>query len=520
MATADMTGHRPAPDPRLHNADLAPTPVAARQWTTWNYAALWMGMVHSAFGFAVLGTMIATGMSAWQALTAVFVANLVQLGLMSLTGRIGARHGIPFAVWARVACGIRGAYAVAALRAIVAIGWFGVQSYLGATALNALLGAVSGTWHNWNAQVGGVAANLWVAMLIYWAINFLAIRHGMQTIRRLESWAGPLVFVVMIPMLIWALRSGHGLGPVFETRGKYASTGGFLLHGLLPGVAFFISASWATMILNLPDLTRFARSNRAQVSGMFWGLPIATAVFYGMSAIIVSGAQAATGKPLWNPADVLIAIGNPVFTVVGAVLITVATLSVNVAANLVSPGYDLSAILPRLLTFRRAAAVSIVLGFVYMPWRLMAAPNILFGVLNNIGAILGPTTGVLIADYYLSRRQRIDKDALYRREGRYWGVAGFNPWALSVLAAGSAFCLLGQVIPAISWAFDYAALLGIALGFVAYTLLLPLVRRGGRCAELAAPAGDKGTYASELSTTPAPVHAAHARRADEAIEEV
>ncbi len=484
-------------DPRLTNRDLVPTPVLDRKWSAWNFAALWMGMVHSAFGFAVIGGMIATGMSAWQALSVVFVANMVQMGLMALTGRVGSRYGIPFAVWARSAFGVFGANVPALLRGIVAIGWFGVQSYLGSTAVNVLLGTSFHAWANWDSQFGGVPANLWASMIVYWAANLLLIRHGMETVRRFEGWAGPLIFVVMLPLVIWAFTQMDGLGPVFDHSSGYDSTGDFLGHGFLPGVALFISASWATMVLNLPDLTRFARSNRAQVTGLFYGLPLATLVFYGMAAIIVSGAEASTGKVLWNPADVLVAMDNPVVAILGALAIAIATMSVNLAANIVSPAYDLTNLIPKFMTFKRAAAISIVLGFVYRPWKLMENPDTLFSVLNNVGAVIGPATGILIADYYLVRRGRLDIPALYRSGSIYWGYRGFNPWTLSVLVAGSVFCILGQWVDAIDWAYDYASVFGIALGFVLYLLVVPMARRSS-IGESFAPVGETGVELEEL----------------------
>ncbi|WP_168589181.1 NCS1 family nucleobase:cation symporter-1 [Saccharopolyspora sp. ASAGF58] len=489
-------------DPRLTNPDLLQTAVSERRWGAWNFASLWMGMVHSAFGFAVIGGMIATGMSAWQALAVVFVANLLQMVLMALTGRVGSRYGIPFAVWARSAFGVFGANIPALLRGVVAVGWFGVQSYLGATAINVLVGATFPGWRDWDTVFAGVAANLWVSMIAYWAINLLLIRHGMETIRRFEGWAGPLVFIVMVPLVIWALANMDGLGPVFENSSRFESTGQFLWQGFLPGVALFISASWATMVLNLPDLTRFARSNRAQVTGLFYGLPVATLVFYGMASIIVSGTQAVTGKVLWNPADVLVAIGNPVITIVGAICIAIATMSVNLAANLVSPAYDFTNLLPKVFTFKRAALVSIVLAFVYMPWKLMENPNTLFSVLNNVGAVIGPATGILIADYYIVRRGRLDVSALYRSHSVYWGYGGYNVWSLAALVVGTGFCLLGQWVDAIHWAYEYASVLGIALGFVLYLALMPLARRSSIGASFA-PIGELGEENNEvLKATP------------------
>lgn len=486
-------------DPGLINDDLAPTPVAQRTWSAWNFAALWMGMVHSAFGFSVLGGMIAGGMSAWQALFVVLIANLIQLGLMVLTGRVGARFGIPYAVWARSTFGTLGANIPALLRGFVAIGWFGVQSYLGATAVNALLGTAFGGWSDLDSVIGGVTLNLWIAMVVYWAVNFVVIRHGMETVRRFESWAGPMVFVVMVPALIWSVDKAGGLGPVFTESSKYDGTGNFLLHGFLPGVALFISASWATMVLNLPDLTRFAKSNRAQVRGTVIGLPLATVVFYLMAAVIVSGTQAATGRLLWNPADVLVAIDIPAFTIVGALLIAVATMSVNVAANVVSPAYDITNLAPKIFTFKRAASLAIVLGFLYMPWKLMENPDTLFRVLNNVGAVIGPATGIMIADFYIVRRGRLDVEALYQRGGRYWAKGGFNVVSIVVLVIGTVVCLSGQVIDAIDWTYEYAWFVGLALGFLLQIAAVRMVKssRGGTLPQEFEPVGDTGAEAEE-----------------------
>ncbi|QHN15698.1 nitrate reductase [Gordonia amarae] len=491
-----------AGDAQLTNNDLLPVPLRQRTWGVWNFAALWMGMVHSAFGFAVIGGMMDNGMTVLQALLVVLLGNLVQMCLMGFTGRVGARYGIPFAVWARSTFGVLGANIPAALRGIVAIGWFGVQSYLGSTAINVLLETSFSGWRNWNTEFGGVAANLWVSMIIYWALNLLLIRHGMETIRRFEGWAGPLIFVVMIPLVVWAFMQMDGFGPIFDQESHYSSTGSFITSGLLPGIALFISASWATMVLNMPDITRYAKSNKAQMTGLFYGLPIATVVFYGMAAIVVSGTQAATGKTLWNPADVLVAIDNPVVSILGALSIAVATMSVNLAANIISPAFDFTNLFPRWLTFKSAALISIILGFLYMPWKLMESSDTLFSVLNNVGAVIAPATGILIADFYLVRRGRLDVAALYRRGTQYEGYRGYNWWSLSVLIVMSLFCILGQWISAIDWAYEYAAVLGVVLGFVGYLAVVPLARKSSIGAAFE-PSGTLGVELDEIEHTAA-----------------
>jgi len=459
-------------DERLFNKDLAPVPVSKRNWTWFNYAALWLGMIHSVFGFTVLGGLIATGLSAIQALIVVCVANLIQLVFLALNGRVGSRYGIPFPVWARSAFGVYGANVPALLRGAVALGWFGVQNYLGATAVNALLTTTVGPWKSLGDTVAfGLGLNLWFSMLIFWALNFLLIWHGMNTIRRFETWAGPAVIAVMIPLVIWALVSAHGIGPIFNSPSKY-SAGSFITTAMLPGVALFISAAWATMILNIPDLTRFARSNRDATLGTFIGLPLGTLVFYAMAAIIVSGTQVVYGKVLWNPSDILLAINIPALTIVGALLIMFATMSVNIAANLVSPAYDLTNLLPRIFTFKRAAVVGIVVSFLYAPWHLMQTPGTLFSVLGNIGAVLGPATGIIMADYFVIRRRLLDVPELYKAFGRYRSFHGFNPLSLGWLVVLSGIIFVGEFVPAVGWLYTYSWFVGEIAGFVGYLAIV------------------------------------------------
>lgn len=464
-------------DPTLTNIDLVPTPVEKRTWTWWSFGALWMGMVHNIYNFTWVGGLVAIGMSVPQALAIAITGNLIQTLLIGLTGRVGARHGIPFAVWARAAFGVYGANIPALIRGLVAIGWFGVQSYLGATAVNVLLAATIGPWKDLGfTVVGGVGLNLWIAMIIYWAVNLLVIRHGMETVRRFESWAGPMIFVVMLALVIWALTAAHGIGPVFETHSKFTSFGSFFFGGFLPGVALYISGSWATMVLNIPDLTRFARSNREQFWGTMLGLPIATIIYYFMAAIIVSATLTIFHKAYWNPSDILTAINNPSLSIIGAILLAIATISVNIPANIVSPAYDLTNLLPKLITFRRGGLIAIVLSFLYMPWKVMQNPVSLFSVLGNIGAFLGPATGIIIADYFLVRKQLLDVPDLYRVNGRYRAVNGFNFVGLGVLLVSTAIIMTGEFVPAVNWLYEYAWFVGVVLGFLGYLGTVAIVK--------------------------------------------
>jgi len=347
-------------------------------------------------------------------------------------------------------------------------------------------------WNGWTEPtLLGAPANLFVSMIVFWSASYLIFRNGMESVRKFQQWAGPAVFIVLVPPCIWAITSAGGLGPIFSGPSIYSTTWGFLVAGFLPGVALFLSGSWMTLVLNYPDLTRFARSNRKQSIGTLIGLPLGSLLFYGMSAIIVSGTQVVTGKALWNPADILAVVDNPFLSFFGGLVICVATMSTNVAANLVSPSYDFTNAFPRILNFKRAAVSSMIVGFLYMPWLLLGTPAFT-AIMNNIGAIIGPAIGILIADYYFIRRQRIDIPALYTKGSRYWGLGGYNWVNVAVLLIGTVLIASGQFIPSLSFLFEYSAFVGIAIGMALCLGLAPLARRLG-LAEMYEPVGEQGS---------------------------
>jgi nucleobase:cation symporter-1, NCS1 family len=502
MVSAEMTGRHDdlrTADPRLTNSDLTPTPVAQRRWTWWNFAALWMGMVHNIFNFTWIGGLVTIGMSVPQALTIALVGNLVMTAVIGLNGRVGARFGIPFAVWARSAFGVYGANIPAMVRALVAIGWFGVQSYLAATAVNLLFSTVIPGWQSLSgASWLGMPANLWITMVLYWALNFLVLRKGMHSLRRFESWAGPAIFVVMGVLLVWALNSAHGFGELLGSPSKYPDVGSFLAGGFFPALALYIAGSWASMVVNIPDLTRFARSNRGQFWGTMIGLPAASLVYFGMAAIIVSATNEVFGKTYWNPTDVVAAVGSPVFDVIGAVLLAVATISVNIPANVVPPAYDLTNLMPRLITFKRGAAVAMVIAFLYMPWKLLQKPEALYEILDNLGILLGPITGILIADFFVVRRRRLDVPALYQSQGRYRASGGFNIVGLAVMVAVSGLLFVAEFFPPWGALYDYAWFVGVGLGFLVYLLTVVITGAvGGGLPPSLRPAGGAGCDAAD-----------------------
>ncbi|MBO0781956.1 MAG: NCS1 family nucleobase:cation symporter-1, partial [Ktedonobacteraceae bacterium] len=411
-------------DKRLSNSDLQPIPAKERKWTWYSYMALWMGMVHNIFNYEVAAGLIALGMNVWQALLTIFVADAILIIPLILNGYVGDKYGIPFPVFARISFGVFGANVPALIRAFVAIGWFGVQSYLGSTALNAVISFTVPAWAHLNLDIIGLPLNGWLSLLAFWILQGIIATHGMDIIRRFENWAGPVILILLLGLVFWAINVNHGLGPLFNQPSKFQSPGDFLVT-FFPAVISVIG-SWATLALNIPDFTRFSRSTKDQVVGQVLGLPITTFLFSLMSTFVTSATVLAFGKAIWDPVELLQRFQNPFILIIGAITLTAATVSVNVASNLVSPIYDLINVAPRKLTFKSAAILSMVIAFFMMPWKLMQHPDSLYLLLDIAGSFLGPTTGILLADFWFYRKRRVAVTDLYRAEGQYRYTKGFN----------------------------------------------------------------------------------------------
>jgi NCS1 family nucleobase:cation symporter-1 len=465
-------------DSRLANSDLAQIPKKRRTWTWYAYMALWMGMIHNIFNYAVAASLMAKGMSAWQAILTILAGNFVLIIPLLLIGHIGSRYGITFPVLARLSYGVFGANVPALIRAFVAIGWFGIQSYLGGAAFNVLLLKLIPGWQTLNEAFLGLQLNEFIALVAFWVLEAFVTVHGIDVVRRFENFAGPIILVLMLGLLYWALTRMNGLGPLFDEPSKIHSTGGFLLV-FVPGVITIVG-TFASMALNITDFTRFSRSSKDQAVGQILGLPIATLVFSFMVAITTSATIVVFGGKIWDPTKLLAHFNNVGILVVAVLALAAATISVNVAANLVSPIYDLINAFPRWLTYKRSVLVCVVLSFVIMPWKLMQSPDAVEGLLDAAGAFLGPATGVIIADFWLVKKRRISSRDLYRVEGAYYYRNGFNIVALVATGVGMLLSFSGNFLPALSFVKGYGWLIGIIAGFVIYSVLMGAFQNGRR----------------------------------------
>ncbi|MFT8645816.1 NCS1 family nucleobase:cation symporter-1 [Gluconacetobacter sp.] len=457
-------------DPGLYNADLAPVPPARRDWTWLNMATVWMGMVHNIVVYEAAAGLMALGFSAWECLQVVAVAYVVLFLAMWFNARAGTRYGIPFCVLIRSAFGPSGAQVPVLLRGFCAIFWFSVQSYAAAQAVDAILSTLIGGWRALHPSFLGMQAHMWLAMALIWALHAWIAGHGVHRIRNFELVAGPLVIAIGLLATIWALRVGHGPGPLFAQPSRLH--GGAFWSAFALGVTGMIGI-WATFAVNIPDLSRFVRSERDQVIGQAIGLPVTALVFTPMGIITTSATMILFGRPIWNPVELLLTLNHPVITVLGGATLVLATLSVNVVANIMPAAYDLMNLMPRRLNFDRASSLVLVLGVFFVPWMWFDDAASIYQVLNVVGGLLGPVTGIMLADFYLVRRQMLDIPALYRRGDHYDGRNGWNPPALVAFAAGGALASAGQFLPALSGISAFSWFVGVAAGAGIYLALSP-----------------------------------------------
>jgi len=477
-------------DSPLYNKDLAPVKIKDRTWTTYNYMALWVGMAHNLPTYGLAAGLVLLGMAWYQAIITISLANFIVLVPMLLNSHAGTKYGIPFPVFARASFGVFGANVAALLRAGVACGWFGIQTWIGGEALYTLAGSLFGNgWTN-ASVVGGQPWTLWLSFGVFWVLNIFIIVRGINAIRRFENWAAPFVILVALFLLVWMVTKAGGLGPIVSQNGTVgwgASFWKLFFPALMAQIAF-----WSTLSLNMPDFTRFSKSQRAQVIGQTLGLPTTMTIFPLIAVLITSATVVVYGKAIWDPIVLTAKFNNPIVIVLALFTLAVATLSVNIAANVVSPSYDFSNAIPKWISFRIGGLITGVLGILIQPWRLYSDPHVyIFTWLGFYGGALGAIAGVLIADYWFMRNSNLKLGDLYRTTGEYRYSAGFNWRGLvsllvgGVLAVGGAYTAPGTqgpfpakgVIPFLYQPvtfYDYSWVVGLVAAFVCYLALSAL----------------------------------------------
>lgn len=451
-------------DASLYNADLAPIPPEKRSWGVYNYASLWVAMSVCIPTYMLASGLIAGGMNWIQAVLTILLGNLIVLVPMLLNAHAGTRYGIPFPVFVRASFGVRGANVPAVLRALVACGWFGIQTWIGGQAIYSMLRIV---WPG----AANIPGSSWICFFAFWAINMMVIWRGIETIKILQGIGAPFFLAVGLLLLLWITRKAGGFGPVLHTPSKFHSTSE-LMHFFIPALTGMVGF-WATVALNIPDFTRYAKSQRAQMIGQALGLPTAMTLYAFIGVVVTSASAVIFGEPIWDPVVLLGRFNQPIVALIALVALLLATLNTNVAANVVSPSNDFSNLRPALISFRTGGLITGAMGILMMPWKLLHDfSSYIFGWLVGCSALLGPIAGIMIFDYYLVRRRQLVVADLYRRDGAYEYQHGFNKSALLALLVGIGVALVGLVVPALRWLYDYAWFVGLIVSGGLYLFLM------------------------------------------------
>lgn len=473
----------------LSNDDLAPIPAGRRTWTIWNYAALWISMAACIPTYMLASSLIGGGMNWWQAVLTIFLGNLIVLIPMVLNAHAGTKYGIPFPVYCRASFGTRGANIPAVLRALVACGWFGIQAWIGGEAIYKIIGVFAPSITS-AAPLAALGINLpqLACFLFFWGINVWVICKGIDSIRLLLSIKAPLLIVLGLLLLLWAYNHAGGFGPMLSQPSAFAAgqpKDGQFSSFFFPALTGMIGF-WATLSLNIPDFSRYARSQRDQVAGQALGLPTTMALYSFIGVAVTSATTIIYGHTIWDPVELLTRFDNPAVLVVAMVAICIATLATNIAANVVGPANDFAQLSPRHISFRTGGLITAIIGILIMPWKLVADPSgYIFTWLVGYSALLGPIGGILIADYFVLRKRQLDLAALYDAEGAYryhggYSLAGLAALVIAVLPCLPGFLVTIKAVPADSLPhffvtlYNQAWFVGFALAFGLYLLFRKL----------------------------------------------
>ena len=477
----------------LYNADLAPVPFGQRKWRLGSIAALWISMSACIPTYMLASSLIDGGMNWWQAVLTVFLGNAIVVVPMILNAHAGTKYGIPFPVFCRASFGTSGANIPALLRAFVACGWFGIQTWIGGHAIYKILGVF---WPGITAgdalPVLAINSGQFACFLFFWAVNMLVVFRGIDSIRLLLNIKAPLLIVLGLILLGWAYRHAGGFGPIlaqpsaFDAGQPKAGQFWVFFFPALTGMIGF----WATLSLNIPDFSRYAVSQRDQMLGQALGLPLTMALYSFIGVAVTSATTIIYGTTIWDPVDVLTRFQNPAVLVLAMIALCIATLATNIAANVVSPANDFANLAPRRISFRIGGLITGVIGIAMMPWKLVADPTgYIFTWLIGYSALLGPIGGIMIADYFVWRKRELSLPALYSGTGEYRYSGGFSIVAIVALLAGALPSLPGflatvgwidpaTVPPFLLGLYGYAWFVGFGLAFGVYLLLRRVLPHG------------------------------------------
>lgn len=410
----------------LWNHDLAPTTIKERTWSTWNIAALWIGMSVVITTYTLAGGFIEAGMNWWQAMLTILLGNCIVLIPMILNAHAGTKYGVSFPVLCRASFGTKGANIPAVLRAIVACGWFGIQTWIGGQAIDALLSAVWSGWGSLNSLIAGNPLHLWISFFLFWGIQVYIILKGIEGIKHLETWSAPLLLGGGLILLIWASWKGGGLGNVLSNSAVLQKNHADFWT-VFPGALTASVGYWATLSLNIPDFTRYAKSQKSQMLGQALGLPLTMTAFAFIGVAVTSATVIIFGEAIPDPVKLIQKFDSAIVILFAMLVIFIAQLTTNMAANVVSPSNDFSNLNPRKISYVMGGMITAIIGILMMPWQLMSSMGAyIFTWLIGYSGLMGAIGGIMIADYFILRSKNLNLAELFKTNGIYSYSSGFN----------------------------------------------------------------------------------------------
>jgi NCS1 family nucleobase:cation symporter-1 len=485
-----MTDNQSISTSSLYSEDLAPVPLNKRTWNTWNYAALWISMSLCIPTYMLASSLIGGGMNWWQAILTIFLGNTIVLIPMILNGHAGAKYGIPFPVFARASFGVRGANIPAMLRAIVACGWFGIQTWIGGFAIYQMMKL----WIPSLATLPqifpasfGLKTGPAICFFLFWLLNMYIVYLGVESIKKLLVFKAFFLPVAALALLFWAINAGKGLGPILNQPSRFPTNAAFrdFFFPALTGMIGF----WATLSLNIPDFTRYAKSQKAQINGQAIGLPASMTLFSFIGVVVTSATVIIYGETIWDPLILAGKFDSKLLVSIAMIAVAISTLATNIAANIVSPANDFANLAPKKINFRAGGFITGIIGILIFPWKLIADPSgYIFTWLVGYSGLLGPVGGIMIADYYFIRNQQLKTTELYQHTGQYNFNNGFNMRAIIALLLGilpnvpgflvTIKAISQDAVPLwVSHLYDYAWFVGFFLSGATYILMMQSYRK-------------------------------------------
>jgi NCS1 family nucleobase:cation symporter-1 len=463
-------------DSRLHNEDLAPVPPERRTWGTYDLFAMWMSDVHSVGGYTFAASLFFLGLTGWQVLIAMTIGILIVYVLMNLIGKPSQKYGIPFPVMARVSFGVMGANLAALIRGIVGIVWYGVQTYFASKAVQVLIVAfVPGAEALTHNSILGLSTLGWGSFLFMWIMQLMIFQRGMETIRHFIDFCGPAVYVMMFALAIWIL-SKSGLDSLSLQLSDKQLTGGQMIWESA-NAAMLMVAYFAALLLNFGDFARFGKSEAAMRKGNLWGLPVNFVVFSVVTVIVTAGTVSAFGQAIMDPVAIVEKIDNKFVVFLGSLTFIVATMGINIVANFVSPAYDIANLAPKYIDFKKGGMITSVLSVMVCPWLFVSSPAAITVFVSIFGSVLGPMFGIMVADFYLVKRQTVKVADLYTMspQGGLYYQGGWNLRALIALAVAGAISIGLALAGKFDLMFDvgdWGWAIGASLGAIFYVGLM------------------------------------------------